>query len=150
MIRRAAGSSPYRDADEDYTDDSDYDDDFDYGGGEDGDIPETEDGTGFMEEPTEAILDKWEAEPLTAEILRNFQSEEHVGQDVLGFRDVYKLLEVLGMDKQAFLGLFPRDDEEIEPIFYDYFDDEEAPYLDNEADDDYAGPSKPRRGGRPR
>eukprot|EP00419_Tripos_fusus_P028153 CAMPEP_0172714320 /NCGR_PEP_ID=MMETSP1074-20121228/65362_1 /TAXON_ID=2916 /ORGANISM="Ceratium fusus, Strain PA161109" /LENGTH=141 /DNA_ID=CAMNT_0013538703 /DNA_START=85 /DNA_END=507 /DNA_ORIENTATION=+ len=68
--------------------------------------------TGIPEE----ILKEWSEDNMANDILRNFQTgAPEAGQEnMLAFRDVYKLLEVLGLDREQFVLMFMRDWEEGE------------------------------------
>jgi len=77
----------------------------------------------MLEEPTDEVLDEWEGDPMANEILRNFQNESLEG-NVMNFRDVYRMLEVLGLDREEFVNIFvdgPMDDDDE----FDEFDDED-------------------------
>lgn len=63
--------------------------------------------TRFLDEPPEQILDDWEKDEIVNEILTtNFQDPELNGQNLMKFRDVFKLLETLGVDKSEFAVMF--------------------------------------------
>ncbi|CAK0804927.1 unnamed protein product, partial [Prorocentrum cordatum] len=49
------------------------------------------------------VLDEWEAASIPAQILENLQDPELEGQSVMKFRDVYRLLEIMGMDRETFV-----------------------------------------------
>merc|ERR1719253_729374 len=93
------------------------------------DEDEDEYGDELMEPPPE-ILDEWEEDEIVKQIMENFQSEEVRGKDSMKLRDVYKLLEVLGIERNEFVALFTMD------------------YDDDSDDDDYfEEQSMPSRGG---
>lgn len=77
--------------------------------------------------PTQEVLDEWAKDPLANEVLEGFQSDEETGSKRLSFRDVYRLLEVLGLDRTEFIAGLGGDDED--------FDDES---FDGEVDSDYS------------
>eukprot|EP00419_Tripos_fusus_P009795 CAMPEP_0172663722 /NCGR_PEP_ID=MMETSP1074-20121228/6121_1 /TAXON_ID=2916 /ORGANISM="Ceratium fusus, Strain PA161109" /LENGTH=158 /DNA_ID=CAMNT_0013479761 /DNA_START=46 /DNA_END=522 /DNA_ORIENTATION=- len=56
----------------------------------------------------EEVLNEWSEDNIANDILRNFQTAApEAGQEnMLAFRDVYKLLEVLGLDREQFVMMF--------------------------------------------
>ena len=69
---------------------------------------EDEYGDELMEPPPE-VIDEWEQDEIVKQIMENFQSEEVRGKDSMKLRDVYKLLEVLGIERNEFVALFTMD-----------------------------------------
>jgi len=77
-----------------------------------------------MREPSEEILNVWEQDKHANEILTSFQSAEVISTNMMTFRDVYRLFEVIGIDRQTFVATFTAED----------YDDE---YDDDDDDDEY-------------
>lgn len=106
----------------------------------------------YVTEPDPEVLDDWEKDEMVAEIVKNFQDPELAGQSVMKFRDVYKLLEVLGMRKEDFVAMFMEVD--LDEMGDDYDengeyrgeDEDDFEFDDgNDLDDDYAA-LRERRG----
>lgn len=92
--------------------------------------------------PPDEVLDAWEEEQLPAQILMNFQDPELQGKDLLSFRDVYRLLEIMGMDKDQFIDMFTEADGDDELGDSDMGDFDDGDF----GDDMYGGVGAPPRG----
>jgi len=64
-----------------------------------------------LPEVPQEVLDAWEADEQAQEMLALFASEELRAKKIMSFRDVARLLESLGCDKDEFLNLFEDGDE---------------------------------------
>jgi len=91
---------------------------------------EMEDDEMVMMMPPDEVLDQWEEDEYPRQILANFQDPELEGQQIMKFRDVYRLLETLGMDRMDFASMFLEDVEEFDDDLDGDFDDSD---LENEA-----------------
>mmetsp|Transcript_68175 Transcript_68175/g.176934 ORF Transcript_68175/g.176934 Transcript_68175/m.176934 type:complete len:200 (-) Transcript_68175:93-692(-) len=93
----------------------------------------------------EAVIHEWDQDEIVREIMVNFQSPELEGKDTLSFRDVYKLLEYVGVDRQEFIYMFS------DPENFDDYDDDDEDFdgeFDDDFDDDYdMSPAPALRGG---
>jgi len=88
-------------------DDLDFEDDdldgYDLSGDKYEDYDDLEEG---FREPPEQVLDEWAQDPFANEVLESFQGEKEEGTKTLSFRSVYKLLEVVGLDRMEFIAGF--------------------------------------------
>ncbi|CAJ1397419.1 unnamed protein product [Effrenium voratum] len=124
-----------RDIDDDellYSEEDEYGDEFD--DDEDGDYME-------LDGPPPEVLDGWEKDEIAMALLGQFQSEEHHGKNVMSFRDVAQLLEVLGLEREQFVSIFSGDAEGEED--FDFDDD----FLEEEYDARAAGRGRGGGGG---
>jgi len=60
----------------------------------------------------DAVLDEWDAASYPAEILRNFQDPELEGEDKMSYMAVFRLLELMGMERRVFVQAFTGGPEE--------------------------------------
>lgn len=99
-----------------YSEEDEYGDEFD----EDGDFME-------LDGPPPEVLDGWEKDEIAMALLAQFQSEEFEGKKIMSFRDVAQLLEVLGLEREQFVGIFSGQAEEDEGFDFEdeYLDEEE-------------------------
>jgi len=79
----------------------------------------------YIEEPPEELLDAWEKDEAANDVLKQFQDGELEGKDVMKFRDVYKLLAVMGLDHTEFTMMFTESD----PDFDDFDDDPDYDFV---------------------
>mmetsp|Transcript_88225 Transcript_88225/g.279056 ORF Transcript_88225/g.279056 Transcript_88225/m.279056 type:complete len:210 (+) Transcript_88225:6-635(+) len=91
--------------------------------------------------PPDEVLNEWEQDEVANEILKNFQSEELAGKDLLSFRDVYTLLEMIGMERTEFVMSFTEEYEGEDDE--DFFDDEDED--DEDLDMDFDDEPQPRK-----
>eukprot|EP00929_Paragymnodinium_shiwhaense_P018283 TRINITY_DN12856_c0_g2_i1.p1 TRINITY_DN12856_c0_g2~~TRINITY_DN12856_c0_g2_i1.p1 ORF type:complete len:322 (+),score=98.37 TRINITY_DN12856_c0_g2_i1:84-1049(+) len=97
-------------------------------GGEDMD----EDEFDVFEDTPEEILDEWEQDSMVQEIMVNFQNETLAAAgdaDKMYFRDVYRLLDTLGIDRVDFVNLFMEGDDDEEDMFDEDYEEMEDPRL---------------------
>jgi len=73
----------------------------------------------YLEEPPEELLDEWEKDETANAILKQFQDEELEGKDLMKFRDVYKLLAVMGLDYTEFTMMFTESDPDFDDDGFD-------------------------------
>eukprot|EP00441_Pelagodinium_beii_P027008 CAMPEP_0197657214 /NCGR_PEP_ID=MMETSP1338-20131121/44493_1 /TAXON_ID=43686 ORGANISM="Pelagodinium beii, Strain RCC1491" /NCGR_SAMPLE_ID=MMETSP1338 /ASSEMBLY_ACC=CAM_ASM_000754 /LENGTH=270 /DNA_ID=CAMNT_0043233535 /DNA_START=66 /DNA_END=874 /DNA_ORIENTATION=- len=79
-----------------------------------------------FEGPPPEVLDGWEKDELAMAILSNFASEDLQGKNMMSFRDVAQLLEVLGLEREEFVSMFEGGGEP------------NADMMDEEEEEDYA------------
>eukprot|EP00442_Polarella_glacialis_P048489 CAMPEP_0115127918 /NCGR_PEP_ID=MMETSP0227-20121206/50748_1 /TAXON_ID=89957 /ORGANISM="Polarella glacialis, Strain CCMP 1383" /LENGTH=163 /DNA_ID=CAMNT_0002532221 /DNA_START=1 /DNA_END=489 /DNA_ORIENTATION=+ len=81
-----------------------------------------------MDGPPAEVLDAWDTDEVAQAILGNFQDEndtEIAGKPLLTFRDVAKLLEVLGLEREDFVQMFTEGDDDEDDEDMEMEDDEE-------------------------
>mmetsp|Transcript_129452 Transcript_129452/g.414928 ORF Transcript_129452/g.414928 Transcript_129452/m.414928 type:complete len:194 (+) Transcript_129452:65-646(+) len=122
VARRAAKAQPPEgmslNREEDEEDDLEFEDDFSMDG-EELDVPEE-------------ILEDWDQDKLVREIFQTFQSDEAKGKDMLTFRDTYRIMEFLGVEKADFLSMFTSGDDDGGEGGFGEDDDD-----DDDFEDDY-------------
>jgi len=65
-------------------------------------------------EPTPQVLQAWMADPYVREIVDLFQPMDMKGKDSMRMRDIYKMLEIMGLNRPEFIEVMMASNEDEE------------------------------------
>jgi len=85
-------------------------------------------------EPTPKVLQAWMNDPCVREIVDVFQPTDMKGKDSMQMRDIYKMLEIMGLNRPEFIEVMMASNEDEEEEEERFFDMDE--YVDDSMEDE--------------